>query len=52
MKKHMIAKKQPQARNNKSVQKLGLVLGALESQIAPGSQAKPSTCHRVYCLPN
>lgn len=52
MKKITNAKKQPQAKNGKSIQKLGLVLGALESQIAPGGAAKPSTCHRVYCLPN
>ena len=52
MKKNTTAKKQPKAKSSKNVQKLGLVLGALESQIVPGTQARPITCIRVYCEPN
>lgn len=52
MKKIIITKKQPQAKKGKNVQKLGLVLGALESKLPTGGQAKPSTCHRIYCEPN
>lgn len=50
MKKTKVVKKQPKSKSgNSNVQKLGLVLGALESKIAPGTQARPITCHAWYC---
>ena len=51
MKKTKVVKKQPKSKSgNSNVQKLGVVLGALESQIAPGSYARPITCIRLYCF--